>query len=75
MGTAYLPGIDGVVSCGYEEREDGGRDQICSVFYRHWGYWHSQLIFRGRVMFEGAPLAWHDKIGNITREGSGYDSQ
>jgi len=62
LGNAFLPGIDGVVSCGYEEKEDGKREQTCYIFYRNRGYWHRVLIFRDRVMFEGASLPWHDKL-------------
>ena len=63
LGSAFLPGIDGVVTCGYEENvRSGQREQICYVFYRHWEQWHRIFAFPDRVMFEGASVAWHDKL-------------
>ena len=62
MGNAFLPGIDGLVSCGYEVTGADKREQVCYVFYRSWGYWTRVFLFPDRVMYGGASLAWHDKL-------------
>ena len=70
LGSAHLPGIDGVVTCGYEHNEKSGqREQICYVFYRHWEQWTRIYVFPDRVMFDGASVAWHDKLGRISHRG------
>ena len=68
LGSAYLPGIDGVVTCGYEDNaRSGKKEQVCYVFYRHWEQWHRIFVFADNVMYHGAAIGWHDKLGR--REG------
>ena len=70
LGSAYLSGIDGVVTCGYEEnKRSGQREQICYVFYRAWEQWTRIFVFPDRVMFNGASVAWQDKLGRISYRG------
>ena len=46
-----------------KERRDASREQVCYVFYRQWELWHRVFLFPDRVMYHGASLAWHDKLG------------
>jgi len=72
IGTAFLPTIDAIVSCGYTHifpRSDDPSNNFddypmtsCSVYYKYWDEWQHINVIEKVGFYEGSYFSWQNRL-------------
>eukprot|EP00092_Neocalanus_flemingeri_P010888 GFUD01011727.1.p1 GENE.GFUD01011727.1~~GFUD01011727.1.p1 ORF type:complete len:681 (+),score=117.32 GFUD01011727.1:354-2396(+) len=67
IGTAFLPAIDAIVSCGYThvfKRYDDKPEPMtsCYIYYKYWSEWQHVNVIDKVGFYEGAYFSWQNRL-------------
>ena len=72
IGTAFLPAIDAIVSCGYThifKRSDDHSEKFddypmtsCYIYYKFWSDWQHVNVIEKVGFYEGAYFSWQNRL-------------